>query len=179
MALKRFLLVSCLSLSACSNIEAMDISKNALVSCSSIKTAEPSSGGLLLECLDNNNQISIESIAGPAVISVWASWCTSCAAQRKNFIKLHQEAGDLLQVVGVDVEESSKSIGYNHALENGLAFPQLYDPDGRSTNYFGPGVPITQFINKEGVLAFQKVGPIFSYEEMQELVKEYLEIDIG
>jgi hypothetical protein len=82
-------------------------------------------------------------------------------------------------VVGVDVEERSKSDGYNHALENGLAFPQLYEPDGRSTNYFGPGVPITQFINKEGVLTFQKVGPIFTYEEMQELVKEYLEIDIG
>ena len=52
-------------------------------------------------------------------------------------------------------------------------------PDGRSTNYFGPGVPITQFINKDGVLTFQKVGPIFTYGEMQELVKEYLEIDIG
>ena len=82
-------------------------------------------------------------------------------------------------MVGVDVEERSKGDGYNHALENGLAFPQLYDPDGRSTNYFGPGVPITQFINKDGVLTFQKVGPIFTYEEMQELVKEYLEIDIG
>jgi thiol-disulfide isomerase/thioredoxin len=107
---------------------------------------------MLLECLDSDDEISIKSIAGPAVISVWASWCTNCAAQRKNFIKLHEE---------------------------GLAFPQLYDPDGRSTNYFGPGVPITQFINKDGVLTFQKVGPIFTYEEMQELVKEYLEIDIG
>jgi hypothetical protein len=91
--------------------------------------------------------------------------------------QIAQRSGRTL--VGVDVEERSKSIGYNHALENGLAFPQLYDPDGRSTNYFGPGVPITQFINKEGVLTFQKVGPIFTYEEMQELVKEYLEIDIG
>jgi thiol-disulfide isomerase/thioredoxin len=134
---------------------------------------------MLLECLDSDDEMSIKSIAGPAVISVWASWCTNCAAQRKNFIKLHEEAGNILQVVGVDVEERSKSIGYNHALENGLAFSQLYDPDGRSTNYFGPGVPITQFINKEGVLTFQKVGPIFSYEEMQDLVKEYLEIDIG
>ena len=152
---------------------------DSLAPCSSIKTTASSSEGMLLECLDSDEEISIKSIAGPAVISVWASWCTNCAAQRKNFIKLHQEAGDLFQVVGVDVEERAKDDGYNHALELGLAFPQLYDPDGRSSNYFGPGVPITQFINKDGVLTFQKVGPIFTYEEMQQLVKEYLEIDIG
>ena len=137
---------------------------DSLAPCSSIKTATSASDGMLLECLDSDDEMSIKSIAGPAVISVWASWCTNCAAQRKNFIKLHDEAGDLLQVIGVDVEERSKSIGYNHALENGLAFPQLYDPDGRSTNYFGPGVPITQFINKDGVLTFQKVGAILTYE---------------
>jgi cytochrome c biogenesis protein CcmG/thiol:disulfide interchange protein DsbE len=152
---------------------------DSLAPCSSIKTTTSANDGMLLECLDSDDEMSINSIAGPVVILVWASWCTNCAAQRKNFIKLHEEAGNLLQVVGVDVEERSKSIGYNHALENGLAFPQLYDPDGRSTNYFGPGVPITQFINKDGVLTFQKVGPIFTYEEMQDLVKEYLEIDIG
>jgi hypothetical protein len=59
-----------------------------------------------------------------------------------------------------------------------MNFPQLYDPDGRTSNYFGPGVPITQFIDKNGVIAFQKIGPIFTYEEMQELVSEYLGIKI-
>jgi cytochrome c biogenesis protein CcmG/thiol:disulfide interchange protein DsbE len=177
--MKRILLAFCLILTVCSSLEQVNTPIDSLVSCSSIKKSLLSSGGPLLECLDNDDEISIKSIAGPAVISVWASWCINCAAQRKNFIKLHEEAGDLLQVVGVDVEERSKDDGYNHALENGLAFPQLYDPDGRSTSYFGPGVPITQFINKDGVLTFQKVGPIFTYEEMQELVKEYLEIDIG
>ena len=59
-----------------------------------------------------------------------------------------------------------------------MNFPQLYDPDGRTSNYFGPGVPITQFIDKNGVIAFQKIGPIFTYEEMKQLVSEYLEIKI-
>jgi hypothetical protein len=60
-----------------------------------------------------------------------------------------------------------------------MAYPQLFDPDGRTSNYFGPGVPITQFIDKNGKLAFQKIGPILKYEEMQELVKKYLEIDLS
>ena len=60
-----------------------------------------------------------------------------------------------------------------------MAYPQLFDPDGRTSNYFGPGVPITQFIDKNGKLTFQKIGPILKYEEMQELVKKYLAIDIS
>lgn len=174
-----WIVISLLLLTSCSTQSEKSAPLDALAPCSSIKTTTSSSDGMLLECLDNDDEISIKSIAGPAVISVWASWCRNCAAQRKNFIKLHEEAGDLLQVVGVDVEERSKDDGYNHALENGLAFPQLYDPDGRSANYFGPGVPITQFINKDGVLTFQKVGAILTYQEMQELVGKYLEIDIG
>ena len=78
---------------------------DSLAPCSSIKTTTSTNDGMLLECLDSDDEMSIKSIAGPTVISVWASWCTNCAAQRKNFIKLHDEAGDLLQVIGVDVEE--------------------------------------------------------------------------
>ena len=78
---------------------------DSLAPCSSIKTTASSSDGMLLECLDSDDEISIKSIAGPAVISVWASWCTNCAAQRKNFIKLDQEAGDLLQVVPLAHQE--------------------------------------------------------------------------
>ena len=178
--MKRLLLLLMVLMTSCSSSTSEERSPiESFAPCSSIKTTGMSADGLSVECLDGQGELAIKSIEGPAVISVWASWCSNCAAQRKNFIKLYQEAGDLLQVIGVDVEERSKQIGYQHALENGLSFPQLYDPDGRTSQYFGPGVPITQFINKDGVLSFQKVGPIFTYEEMQELVKEYLEIDIG
>jgi thiol-disulfide isomerase/thioredoxin len=177
--MRAYLLVLVLLLASCSTPSSNQSAPvGSLIPCTQIERAPVADGGMLLECLDSDGEVGIKSIAGPAVISVWASWCSNCAAQRKNFIKLHQEAGDLLQVIGVDVEERSKEIGYNHALENGLSFPQLYDPDGRSSKYFGPGVPITQFIDKEGVLTFQKIGPIFTYKEMQELVREYLEIDI-
>ena len=80
--------------------------------------------------------------------------------------------------MGVDVEEGKKETGYLHALNDGMAYPHLYDPDSRTSNYFGPGVPITQFIDANGQLAFQKIGPIFTYEEMQQLMDEYLGIKL-
>ena len=147
--------------------------------CSSIKYTGMKADGLFVECLDGKGELALQGIEGPAVISVWASWCTNCEAQRENFIRLYKEAGEKLQVIGLDVEEKKKSDGFDHALKKGMAYPQLFDPDGRTSNYFGPGVPITQFIDKNGKLTFQKIGPILKYEEMQQLVKRYLEIDLS
>jgi hypothetical protein len=59
-----------------------------------------------------------------------------------------------------------------------MSYPHLFDRTGSTANYFGPGVPITQFITADGQLAFQKVGPIFTYEEMQQLMDEYLGIKV-
>lgn len=176
--MKRFLLVFILLLSSCSNATDQSAPVDSFAPCSSIKTTGAAADGLMLECLDGEGELAVQAIEGPAVISVWASWCTNCEAQRPNFIRLYKEAGDRLQVVGIDVEEKEKSDGLNHALSRGMTYPQLYDRDGRTSNYFGPGVPITQFIDKDGVIAFQKIGPIFTYEEMEQLVSEYLGINI-
>jgi hypothetical protein len=76
------------------------------------------------------------------------------------------------------MEETSKSDGYEHALKRGMSYPQLFDPDGRSIDLFGPGVPITRFVDASGNLAHLKIGGIFNYDEMRSLVKEHLGIDI-
>ena len=178
--MKRLLLALVLLLSSCSNSTLQQSGPiESFAPCSSIKYTGMKADGLFVECLDGDGELALQGIEGPAVISVWASWCTNCEAQRENFIRLYKEAGEKLQVVGIDVEEKKKSDGYNHALKKGMAYPQLYDPDGRTSNYFGPEVPITQFIDKDGNVAFQKIGPILKYEEMQELVKKYLAIDIS
>jgi thiol-disulfide isomerase/thioredoxin len=177
--MKRFLLMLVLLLTSCTSAPSEQSgSIDAFAPCSSIETTGMKADGTFVECLDGEGEVALESIAGPAVISVWASWCTNCEAQRENFIRLFNEAGGQIQVIGVDVEEKSKNDGFSHALRKGMAYPQLYDPDGRTSNHFGPGVPITQFIDAEGNLAFQKIGPIFTYEEMKEHVREYLGVDI-
>jgi len=178
--MKRLLLVLVLILTSCApSTSEQSGSIESFAPCSSIKYTGMKADGLFVECLEGKGELALQGIEGPAVISVWASWCTNCEAQRENFIRLYKEAGEKLQVIGLDVEEKNKSDGFNHALKKGMAYPQLFDPDGRTSNYFGPGVPITQFIDKNGKLAFQKIGPILKYEEMQQLVKKYLEIDLS
>jgi len=178
--MKRLLLALVLLLTSCApSTSEKSVPIESFAPCSSIKYTGMKADGLFVECLDGKGELALQGLEGPAVISVWASWCTNCEAQRENFIRLYKEAGEKLQVIGLDVEEKKKSDGFNHALKKGMAYPQLFDPDGRTSNYFGPGVPITQFIDKNGKLAFQKIGPILKYEEMQQLVKKYLEIDLS
>lgn len=177
--MKRLLIVLMLVLTSCSNSTPQQSeSIETVAPCSSIKTTGMKADGTFVECLSGDGEMALESIEGPAVISAWASWCTNCEAQRENFIRLYREAGDQLQVVGVDMEEKSKSDGLKHALSRGMSYPQLYDPDGRSIDFFGPGVPITRFVDASGKMTYLKIGGIFTYEEMRSLVKEHLGIDI-
>jgi thiol-disulfide isomerase/thioredoxin len=175
-------LTSCaLLLTACSSSSSAPENIEAITSfapCTEIERVADRSGGATLQCLDSDQEISLTEIKGPAVITVWASWCSNCEAQRPNFIKLYQESDRRFQVIGVDVEERRKSDGLNHAINSGMSYPHLYDPDGRSLSTFGPGVPVTQFIGEDGTLIFQKIGPIFQYQELRELVEEYLGIKV-
>ena len=54
-----------------------------------------------------------------------------------------------------------------------MAYPQLYDPDGRTTKVIGPGVPVTRFIDKNNVVTYLQVGPVTKYEDLKKLVAKY------
>ena len=176
--MKRIVVFAVLLLTACAPAKNETASIESFAPCSSIKYSGMAAGGTMVECLEGEGELALEGIEGPAVISAWASWCSNCEAQRENFIRLYREAGEKLQVIGVDMEERSKADGYEHARKKGMAYPQLFDPDGRTLDFFGPGVPITRFVDAEGKMAHLKIGGIFTYEEMSSLVKEHLGIDI-
>jgi thiol-disulfide isomerase/thioredoxin len=176
--MKRFVAIFALLLTACAPVKSETASIESFAPCSSIKYSGMAAGGTMVECLEGEGELALEGIEGPAVISAWASWCTNCEAQRENFIRLYKEAGDKLQVIGVDMEEKSKADGYEHALKKGMEYPQLFDPDGRTLDFFGPGVPITRFVDAKGKMTYLKIGGIFTYDEMRSLVKEHLGIKI-
>jgi hypothetical protein len=54
----------------------------------------------------------------------------------------------------------------------------LYDPDGRSREYFGLGVPVTWFIAADGSVAYKHVGIIKDLEEIVSLTKKYLGVKL-
>ncbi len=133
---------------------------------------------LSLDCLDGSESIKLSMIKGPAVINVWASWCASCEKELpflKEFSKIN---GEEVQFIGIDVEEKSATVGANFAKENNMSWPHLFDPDGRTSELFGMGIPVTWFIDRNSKVTYKKIGTIKSLSELKGLVDKYLGVKI-
>ena len=153
------------------------ISKGELVDCSSL-TVDSTVSGTELECLDGSAGITLEALRGPAIINVWGSWCGPCKEEMPLFVDFYSKAKDKLVLLGIDVEEAQVSDGRHFVETRGITWPNLYDPDGRTSGVLGMGVPITYFVDAEGVTVYKKIGVITSTKELEELTKKYLRIKI-
>ena len=95
------------------------------------------------------------------------------------FRSFYSKNATTVGLVGVDVEEAKKSDGANFVVNNGMTWPILVDPDARSRGFFGMGVPVTWFIDKDGVVVHKKIGVLNSERELRELASKYLHLTLN
>jgi thiol-disulfide isomerase/thioredoxin len=109
------------------------------------------------------------------VINVWGSWCEGCKEEMRYFVDLYKtkefESGQI-QLLGVNVEESSKEDAVEYIKQSGMSWPHLEDLDGISKSIFGPGVPVTWFIDKEGENVGTKIGAYTNKDQLFEQVEK-------
>jgi cytochrome c biogenesis protein CcmG, thiol:disulfide interchange protein DsbE len=153
------------------------ISKGELVDCSSL-TVDSTVGGTELECLDGSAGITLEALRGPAIVNVWGSWCGPCREEMPLFVEFYGRAKDKVVLLGIDVEEAQVADGRHFVETRGITWPNLYDPDGRTASALGMGVPITYFVDAQGVTVYKKIGVITSVQELEMLTERYLGIKI-
>jgi thiol-disulfide isomerase/thioredoxin len=163
--------LSLITLTGCSLTQPIPI-KGEVVSCTSIKVM--ARNGKALDCLDGTTGVAVDSIAGPALINVWGSWCEPCKQELPHFAHFLAQYGDRVQVIGVDVEEKSPAVARKFVTTHGMSWPILYDVNGSTRGKFGMGVPVTWFINTSGKVVYKKYGPFHSPEEIQLDVIKYL-----
>jgi thiol-disulfide isomerase/thioredoxin len=153
------------------------ISKGELVDCSSL-SVDPTVTGTQLDCLDGSAGIVLEALRGPAVVNVWGSWCGPCQEETPLFVDFYSRAKDKVILLGIDVEEAQVADGRHFVETRGITWPNLYDPDGRTASALGMGVPITYFVDAQGVTVYKKIGVITSVQELEMLTEKYLGIKI-
>jgi thiol-disulfide isomerase/thioredoxin len=149
-----------------------------VVSCESISQDNSFIGGIELDCLDGTGGAQLGGLRGPMVVNVWGSWCGPCKEEIPIFRSFYEKAKGSVQLIGVDVEEASIEDGRDFVEHNGIMWPNLYDPDGRSRKYFGMGVPVTWFIAADGSVAGKKIGVITDVEELITLTNKYLGVQL-
>ena len=146
------LLITTLLISSCTSSTKVS-APGVVTSCDQIKLLEDAEKSLLMTCLDGSGEINFHQLKGPLLINVWGSWCEGCKQEMPYFVELYQNPlfkNGQIQMLGVNVEEKSKEDAIDYIQKSGMSWPNLVDTSGLSKSIFGPGVPVTWFIDKEG-----------------------------
>lgn len=110
------------------------------------------------------DSVSLDSLRGRVVLlNIWATWCAPCRDEIPVLEALHRDhVDDGLEILGVSVDArgEERRIG-DFAAGIGMTYPIWHDPDERvSTIYRAIGVPSTYLIDRDGILRWQRIGPI-------------------
>jgi thiol-disulfide isomerase/thioredoxin len=173
---KALVVVLLLLLTSCSSPSAYV--KGEVVSCDSITQDTTFVGGIELDCLDGTSGAQLGALQGPMIVNVWGSWCGPCKEEIPILRSFYEKTKDKVALIGVDVEEASIDDGRRFVEENGITWPNLYDSDGRSSEYFGLGVPVTWFIAADGSVAGKKIGVFKNEIELITLTNKYLGVGL-
>ena len=77
-----------------------------------------------------------------------------------------------IQLLGIDVEETSKDAANNFIKNTGMSWPHLIDEADQTKSIFGPGVPVTWFIDETGKVVEQKIGAYQSKDDLYAQVEK-------
>ncbi|HWO73110.1 MAG TPA: TlpA disulfide reductase family protein, partial [Dehalococcoidia bacterium] len=93
------------------------------------------------------------------VLNFWATWCAPCRQEFPEFVSAYERNKDKgLVIVGVNLRENLKSVR-KFADDFGAKFPIVIDGDGSvASQYRIQGLPVTWFIDSEGIVRGQVIG---------------------
>ena len=176
------LVITALLLSSCSTGEQLPTAAPGVIpNCDLIDTSKVFEKSLQMTCLDGSSEINYHSIKGPIIINVWASWCTGCKDEMPYFVDLYAnpifKSGEI-KLLGIDVDEKNADSGPNFIKLNGMSWPHLEDTDSRSKLVFGPGVPVTYFLDKSGEVIYKYIGAYRSKSQLYDAVEKYFQVKL-
>jgi thiol-disulfide isomerase/thioredoxin len=170
-----FLLIATLLLTSCgtkSEPVATAIKSGKLASCAQIKLEPSKNKGTSLLCIDGKTNVTLEAITGPVLVNVWGSWCPPCRQEIPLLKKAYDEGR--VAIVGIDIDEPSIEVGQKYAKRAGITWPNLTDPKGVTKGSFGMGVPVTWFINANGVVTYKHIGAFRNEQQLNQEIDKYL-----
>ena len=116
----------------------------------------------LLVLGDDARKASLADYRGKVVVlNFWASWCDPCVDELPLLERTHKRlAADDALVLGVDTQDAqSEAMGFVRRFK--LTFPSVRDPNNEFGKEFETtGVPETFVIDRKGLIAARRPGPV-------------------
>lgn len=113
-----------------------------------------------LRSLDGR-EVSLTDYRGrPVIVNFWASWCGPCKEEFPLFADARERhSGEGLEILGIIHDDSAEAAGA-FAEERSAAWPMLLDPDDSAWRaYLGVGLPMSFYIDREGIIRAVSFGP--------------------
>jgi thiol-disulfide isomerase/thioredoxin len=152
-----------------------------------IETCEPGSGtevadglpAVTLSCLGGGPDVDLSSLRGPLVVNLWAQWCGPCREELPHYQRLHEEAGDKLDVLGIDYEDTQPAAALELAGRAGVTYPLLADPGATLHEPLRVrGLPGVALVDSDGTVVHFDFTVIRSYDQLRDLVATYLHVTV-
>ena len=174
------ILITTLLISACTSPAKVGAPGD-VTSCDQIRLLESADKSALMGCLDGSAEINFHQLKGPLLINVWGSWCEGCKQEMPYFVELYQSPlfkSGQIQMLGINVEEKSKEDAIDYIQISGMSWPNLEDTSGISKSIFGPGVPITWFIDENGKTVETKIGAYTAKKQLFNQVEKAFRVKL-
>lgn len=109
--------------------------------------------------LHDGDSVALNDLRGkPVLLNFFATWCGPCMAEMPDIHKIHEEYGDKVHVLCVDVGETS-DIVEEFLTEGGYSFPVALDLENITSEPYGlTGIPQTYVLNSDGIITWHQLG---------------------
>jgi thiol-disulfide isomerase/thioredoxin len=125
--------------------------------------------------------ITLSELEGtPVVLNFWATWCRYCIVELPYFESVAQQSGGAIEVIAINVGESAATVqsfwqsffGYEPTMivaldENSEVYVSYCEKDN-PRGY----IPITFFVDSEGIVQHIKIGAFTSETELWETLHD-------
>jgi thiol-disulfide isomerase/thioredoxin len=148
--------------------------------CASLTSPQPAPPGgkglpdVELPCFTGGQTVDIGHIRGPALINLWASWCSPCRAELPTIQRLAERAAGRVHVIGV-VSSDDRDAAQSLARDLGITFPAVFDRQGSLLRQVGAaGLPVTLFVDGQGQISHTYNGEPLGDAALARLADRYL-----
>lgn len=133
---------------------------------------------ITLAGFNGEGSVDLGEFTGPAVISVWASWCGPCREEMPVLEEFHAAYGDTVELLGIDFQDLQTDKARALVEQTGVTYPLVVDEGGDISGQgaFPPlrGLPFIAFVDEDGTVTHVEAVVIDSTDQLVSLVEEHL-----